>query len=145
MNTTLPDSSRVWIYQSQTEIAKDVQESLQRDMKLFVSNWANHGKGLHGDSFILENYFIILVVDESKINASGCSIDSSTRFLKEMEKKYNLSLMNRLQVLTELNGKKEIVHYSDIQDNPDRLIYNPLISTLGELRNNWKIKVTDFS
>lgn len=143
MNTTLPDSSRVWIYQSQTEIAKDVQESLQRDMNLFVSNWANHGKGLHGDSFILENYFIVLVVDESKINASGCSIDSSTRFIKEMEKKYNLDLLNRLKVLTELNGEKEIINFSDVKENTERMIFNPMIQTLGELKNQWKIKVTE--
>lgn len=143
MKVELPDSARTWIYQSQSEIPKEIQDSLQEDLDGFLMNWANHGKGLHGNAFILEDYFIVLAVDESKINASGCSIDSSTRFIKEMEKKYSLDLLNRLQVLTELNGQKEIIHYSELKNNPDRIVYNPQIKTLGELKNNWKIKVAE--
>ena len=145
INTQLPNTTRVWIYQSQTELSADLQATIQKDLNLFISNWAAHGNELHGDAFIVENYFIVLAVDESKVGASGCSIDSSTRFIKQLEKSYGISLLNRLYVLTELDGKKEIVHFADVKDNANRFIYDPLVTTLGELRENWKVKVTDWN
>ncbi len=144
MNTQLPDHSRVWVYQSQTEIPNEVQTQMASDLNNFISQWAAHGEGLYGDAFILENYFVVLTVDESKVGASGCSIDSSTRFVKELEKKYNLSLLDRLHVLTEHEGKKEIVHFADVKNIPERMIYNPMVKNLGDLRNNWKVQVKDW-
>lgn len=141
----LPDHTRVWLYQSQTELSADLQTTIQKDLNLFISNWAAHGTELHGAAFIVEDYFIVLAVDESVVGASGCSIDSSTRFIKQLEKNYDLKLMDRLHVLTELNGQKEIVHFADVKDNPERYIYNPMIKTLGELKNGWKVKVTEWN
>lgn len=145
MNTHLPDNSRIWIYQSQTLLSAEVQSQLTVEIKRFVGQWAAHGEELHGDAFILENYFIVLAIDESKVGASGCSIDSSTRFIKEIEKKYNLSLLNRINVLTEINGVKEIIHFSDVNKEEDRIIFNPMIRTVGELKNNWKIEAKDWT
>lgn len=145
MNTTLPDHSRVWLYQSQTALNAEQKATIQKDLDLFISNWAAHGKELHGDAFILEDYFIVLAVDESKVGASGCSIDTSTRFIKEMEKKHALNLLDRMHVLTELNNEKQIVHFADAKADGNRYIFNPLIQTLGELRNNWKVKVSEWN
>ncbi len=145
MNTQLPDSTRVWLYQSQTILGTDLQATINKDLKVFISNWAAHGTELHGDAFILEDYFIVLAVDESKVGASGCSIDSSTRFIKELEKRYKLSLLDRLNVLTEKDGTKEIVHFSAVKNDPERYVFDPMIKTLGELRKKWKVKISEWS
>lgn len=140
----LADTSRVWVYQSQTPIAKSAQSEIQVRMTDFVEKWAAHGNQLYGDSTILEDYFLVLAVDEKQAGASGCSIDSSVRFMKQLEQEFGLVLFDRLHVLLENDGTKSIVHFSEIQNHPNSIIYNPLVHTLGDLRTNWKVKVQDF-
>jgi len=139
----LPASSKVWIYQSQTEIALELQSEIQTKLNLFISGWAAHGEELFGDATILENYFIVLAVDESKIKASGCSIDTSVHFMKQLENNFQLDLFDRLNVLIETNGKKRIVHFSDLSKYPNSIVFNPLVQSLGELRTRWKIMISE--
>ncbi|TNE98140.1 MAG: hypothetical protein EP322_05435 [Bacteroidetes bacterium] len=145
MFESFPDSSRVWIYQSQSRITEDIQNQIKKSLKLFLSGWATHGTELFGGAEIVEDYFIILCVDESKVPASGCSIDTSVRFIKELESKYNLNLFNRLNVLIELGNEKQIVHFSELSNYPEAYVYNPMIESLGDLRSNWKLKIKDSS
>src|SRR3546814_18178135 len=44
------------------------------------------------------NRFIVVMVDETNSAASGCSIDSLHRFMKELEKALNIQLFDRLHI-----------------------------------------------
>lgn len=134
----LPDSSRIWIYQNQTPISKEVQDEIQVKLDDFVRQWAAHKVQLFGASAILEDYFIVLAVDENMTMASGCSIDSSVHFIKSLEKEYRLNLFNRLNVLIEENGEKKIVHYSDLSNHSGVTFFDPMITDLGTFRKDWK-------
>lgn len=137
----LPDSSRIWIYQNQSPISEESQRLIQEKLNYFVSEWAAHGAQLYGESVILEDYFIILSVDETKTSASGCSIDSSVHFIKELAKEFNLNLFDRLNVLIEHNNEKKIVHFSEVNNYSNAIFYNPLVKDLGEFRKGWKNKL----
>lgn len=108
-------------------------------MNAFLNEWAAHGDALFAAGSILEDYFIVLVVDELKIKASGCSIDTSVKFVKEMEKEFSLNLFDRMNILCEQNGTKRIVHFSDLSALNNAEVFNPMIQTLKELRENWKV------
>ena len=95
----LPDSSKIWIYQNQGAIPQETQKAIQAKLDVFVRQWAAHKVQLYGASAILEDHFIVLAVDENMTAASGCSIDSSVHFIKELEKEFlctMLSMENRL-------------------------------------------------
>lgn len=139
----LPGTSKVWIYQSQTEISKEVQEVLQSKLNLFVQGWAAHGNELFGAAEIIDDYFIVLAVDESKVMASGCSIDTSVHFIRKLGKDHLLDFFNRLNVLIIEDGQAKIIHFSDISKHNNSIVYNPLVQSLDELRNSWKIKVSE--
>ncbi len=139
----LPSTSKVWIYQSQTKIPQDIQEELKSELNVFVEGWAAHGDELFGAAEILEDYFIVLAVDESKVMASGCSIDTSVRFIRELGRDFKLEFLDRLNVLIVENGNQKIIHFSDIANHPESIVYNPLVKSLGELRNSWKVKISD--
>ncbi|HLU86136.1 MAG TPA: hypothetical protein VKZ44_00165 [Taishania sp.] len=141
----LPDTSRVWIYQNQSVIPQNLRPAIQAKLDEFTMQWAAHKVQLFAQATILEDYFLVLAVDESVTQASGCSIDSSVHFIKELEKEFNLNLFDRLHVLVEENNEKKVVHFSELSGFPNAYLYNPLITTLGDLRNKWKIKVSDFS
>ena len=134
----LPETSKVWIYQSQTEISEAIQAQLLPKLKTFIEGWAAHGNGLFGDATILENYFIVLAVDESKVPASGCSIDTSVHFIRNIGQEFNLDFFNRLNVLIELDGAKKIVNYHELNLYPGAIFYNPMITNLADLKTKWK-------
>lgn len=139
----LPGSSRVWMYQSQTKISPEVQAEIKSKLKVFIQGWAAHGNELFGAAEIIDDYFIVLAVDESKVSASGCSIDSSVHFIRKIGQDYQLDFFNRLNVLIIENETPRIVHYGDISNYSDSIIYNPLIQSLNELRSSWKVKISE--
>lgn len=141
----LPGSSRVWIYQNQEAISPEKQAVIQSKLNDFVSQWAAHGAQLYGASAILEDYFIVLAVDETKTTASGCSIDSSVHFIKELAKEFNLNLFDRLNVLIEENEEKKIVPFSLLKEHQEAVFFNTMIQNLGDFRRNWKVGIKEFS
>ena len=75
----IDDNSRVWIYQSDRIISNQERPVIENHLTNLCVNWNTHGEPVHS-SYILNDWFICLFVDESKNNASGCSIDSSVNF-----------------------------------------------------------------
>ena len=133
--------SKVWIYASNRELTQKDQETITSELEPFISEWAAHGKGLLGKSSILENRFVVLVVDESKAMASGCSIDTSVRFMKDLGAKLNIDFFDRLKLYVEKDRHFDRVSLSELHEYGDWDVYNPMISSLKELRENWKIPV----
>ena len=91
-----PDSARVWIYQSTTPIGEEKVIEIQRHLKTFAKNWVSHNNQLSAFADIFHSQFVVLMVDENQAGASGCSIDKSVHFLKQLEQHYNLNLFDRM-------------------------------------------------
>jgi hypothetical protein len=85
----------------------------------------------------------VLVADESSTKASGCSIDSSVRFIKEIGSKLKIDFFNRLYVLIEKDGEFKRVHFSDLSEYTNWNLFNPMVKTLGEMRTNWIVPVQE--
>ena len=93
MNTikNIPPDSKVWVYQSNRKLTDSEVETISNSGLAFIEQWAAHGASLKASFDVLYNRFIILSVDEKQAMASGCSIDSSIRFIKEIEKLLNIN------------------------------------------------------
>lgn len=139
----LPESSKVWIYQSQTKISLEVHAKMKVQISLFISGWAAHGNELFGAGEIIDDYFVVFAVDESKVMASGCSIDTLVHFVRKLGQDFQLDFFNRLNLLIIENGKQKIVHFNELSNYSNSIVYNPLVQTLGEMNNSWKIKVSE--
>ena len=81
----LNDDSRIWVYQSSREFNTQEINSIKEKLIDFVNEWTRHGDDLKASFEIKYNHFIILAVDESFNQVSGCSIDASTHIFKEFE------------------------------------------------------------
>jgi len=79
----LPSNSRVWVYQSEREFTSKELEFISEKAIDFIEKWTKHGSNLKGSFTIKYNQFLVLAVDEGFNNVSGCSIDSSVRFVHE--------------------------------------------------------------
>jgi hypothetical protein len=132
------DNARVWVYQSDRPLNSTEQSWVQENLTKFVGKWAAHGAKLKAEGQVLSPYHIALAV-EGDIAASGCSIDASVRFVKEVGIELKVDFFNRLKLLVEIDGAHEIVPFSDLGDLTKGLVYNPMIENLQQLRNSWKV------
>src|SRR5450432_1406118 len=95
---TLDDSSRIWIYVSDRKFAASEISELNNLLAIFCREWTSHGSQLAAEGEILHNQIIVLMADETKAGASGCSIDQSVHFIQSLEQKFSVHLFNRMLV-----------------------------------------------
>jgi len=61
--------------------------------------WQSHGSRLSAASKLIANRVLIVAIDESRVSASGCSIDSLTHFLKDEAQTTPIDWFNRTYIL----------------------------------------------
>ncbi|UAM96683.1 ABC transporter ATPase [Polaribacter litorisediminis] len=142
----LPDNSRVWIYQSDREFTPQEVEFISEKAIDFINSWTRHGDDLKGSFTIKYNQFLVLAVDESFNNVSGCSIDSSVRFVQELEKDLQLDLMNKMNITFKDNNNINVLKLSDFQHfakekkiTEETIVFNNMVNTKQEFENNWEV------
>ena len=138
------DTSRVWIYQSDRLFF--VQEALEIEPMLsdFVKGWKSHGTPVKGYANLFYGRFIILMADENATGVSGCSTDSSARFIKEIEKKFSVNMFDRQIMTFFIKDKIEQLPLSRIayaiENNfisPQTPIFDNTVLTKKALEENW--------
>ncbi|MCC7454084.1 MAG: hypothetical protein IT222_07960 [Crocinitomix sp.] len=145
----LPPYSRVWIFQTDRFLTDSECREIQLRLNEFIPNWASHGNGLNGGFKLEKNLFVIVGVDESQSMASGCSIDSLTRVIKELGMSLNVDFFNRLAIAYEnQQGKLEIVSMTAFkalinsnQVNYDTIVFNNLVASKEEFDQKWRTNV----
>jgi hypothetical protein len=143
---TLQESSRVWIYQANREFKQSEFDNISIILHKFVSNWKRHGENLRASFKLKYNKFIILAVDESYNDVSGCSIDSSVQIIREIQNEFNIDLLNKMIVsfkdgeninTVSLKEFKEFARMHKIDNNT--VVFNNLINSKAEFENDWEI------
>jgi hypothetical protein len=147
------DNSKVWVYQSDRKLNSKEVTHLKEQVQNFVQNWISHNNQLKAFGDIYLDQIIILMVDESNASASGCSIDTSVAFIKQMGHKYDIDFFNRWNFLI-LNSQQnvQLISKDELQDlfqkgriDLDTLFVDSLVKTLAEfkigfikpLRDSW--------
>jgi hypothetical protein len=140
----LPDHARVWIYQSNRPFSDKETVVLQSQINGFVQQWAAHSKELMALGQVLHNRFIVLAVDEELNKASGCSIDASVYFVKDIENQYVVQLFDRMNFAYLKEDAVETAASTDFKRlfteggiSSDTLVFDNLVKTVGDMRAAW--------
>ena len=146
MRTDLSKDSRVWLYQSDREFRESDIEVIREELSAFCAAWTAHDVALKSDFDILFNRYILLVVDETATNASGCSIDKSVKKMKELSETLKINFFDRLTMVYMEQGQMFDIQMSAVKAavaegkiKTDTLCFNPLIKTLGELAEGFLV------
>jgi hypothetical protein len=134
-------NSSVWIYTANKVLDSNQISLINKRLNEFIPKWAAHGSKLYGAHQVVENRFVILCVDGEQMAASGCSIDSSVKVIKEIGQEIGIDFFNRMNMIVNDNGTLKTAHISELNNFLDCKVYNPMISTLNELNDNWLIPV----
>jgi hypothetical protein len=112
--------------------------------------WNAHGTPVRGWAQLVLSRFIILIADETEVKVSGCSIDSSVRIIKSIERQYEVKLFDRLSITFLHNNKAEVLPIHQVQPaidkgfiNGDTLVFNNVVTTKKELIAHWLVPLKD--
>ncbi|CAN5190174.1 hypothetical protein BH09BAC3_BH09BAC3_01900 [soil metagenome] len=143
---TLPDHSRIWIYQSNRAFTSSEKVELESGLKALCDQWSAHGTPLHTSFILAFDQFVIMAVDEHQQGASGCSIDGSVRFLKDLQLKEGLDFFDRSRVAFIINGKIELYPVTQLKTLFENqtltgasITLNNLVGTKAEWRSSWQM------
>ena len=147
---SLRDTARVWIYQANRSFSEEELGEITTALDRFISEWTAHGSDLKAGYEIKYKRFIIIALDQNFASASGCSIDASVHFIQELEKKYDVDLLDKMNV-----SYKQGMHiaYKPLGDfkkmakdkavSKNTIVFNNLVTNKHEYINHWEVPASD--
>ncbi len=147
---SLPEESRIWIYQSNRKFSDEEMTEIQTALQAFLENWSAHGTSLESSYQLKYNRFIIIAVNQEVQSATGCSIDASVEFIQTLEKKYNVDLLDKMNVTFKLGehiAHKPLIDFKkmvkDKAVTENTIVFNNLINTIEEFKESWEVPAAD--
>lgn len=147
---TLPEESRVWIYQANRSFTDDELASIRSQLDIFIENWTAHGSDLQSGYEIKYKRFIIIALNQDLNKVTGCSIDASVHFMQQLEKDYNVDLMDKMNVSYK---QGEFIAYKTLLDfkkmakdkavSKNTIVFNNLVNNIAEYKENWEVPASE--
>ena len=145
----LPDSARIWVYQASRALHSQEIDLISRTLTQSCQAWEAHGAPLQASFEIRYNQVVIIAVNEAMNAASGCSIDTSTRWFKSMGESLQVDFFSR-DVAVIRNDQVQLLALGQIKSavqagelHPSDEIITPLLQTVGQYRSTWSSKAAD--
>ncbi|MGY0392383.1 ABC transporter ATPase [Bizionia sp. KMM 8389] len=148
--SSLPEESRVWIYQANRTFTDTEIEEIQNKLNNFIENWTAHGADLQGGFTIKYKRFIVLALNQNLNKATGCSIDASVHFIQELEKDYQVDLMDKMNVSYK---QGDFIAYKTLSDfrkmakdraiSKNTIVFNNLVNNIAEFNEHWEVPASE--
>ena len=143
-------NSRVWIYQSSRLFSLSEALEIEELLNKFSAEWRSHGDKVKAYGNLFFGQFVVLIADETNVGVSGCSTDSSVRFIKDLEQRFKVDFFNRTNLAFVIKDKIQLLPMNQLQyaiENgfitSNTLYFNNLVQNKKELEQNWIIPVKD--
>jgi hypothetical protein len=146
----LTEESKIWIYQSNRKFSDEEIAEIDTELKAFIEKWAAHGTSLEASYELRYNRFIVLAVNQENQIATGCSIDASVQFIQNLEKKFDVDLLDKMNVTFKLGehvAHKTLIEFKKMAKekavSENTIVFNNLINTVGEYQDFWEVPAMD--
>ncbi|WP_404812692.1 ABC transporter ATPase [Capnocytophaga canimorsus] len=146
----LPETARVWIYQSNRSFTSEEIIEIENQLKTFLAHWSAHGSGLESSFELRYNRFIVIAVNQEVHQASGCAIDEQVRFIQQLEKQYQVDLLDKMNVSYK---QGEYIAYKNLSDfkkmakeravSANTIVFNNLVTNKYEYEHFWEVPMSE--
>ena len=147
---SLPPETRVWIYQANLPFAEAEIPAIRAQVKSFAQQWVSHNRALRSYGDVWHDRFVVLMVDESRAGASGCSIDASVHFMQDLAEATGVDLFDRMTFTYRANRtiqsapRDEFARlYETGQINDDTIVFDNLVQTKAAFETQWEKRLGD--
>ena len=146
----LPSTARIWIYQASRLLSDREAAQVNKAVEVFATEWSAHNKSLQASGILKHRLFLILGVNESQNKASGCSVDSSVRFVKELETLSGISFLDKMNVAirqgadVNVYGADELIDlYKQGHVSDSTLTFDNTLNVKEQLQSKWEIPFSE--
>jgi len=147
---SFPDDSKVWIYQSSRKLSIAEALELEHDIQVFAADWNTHGKANNAFINLFFGQFLVIMADETQAPVSGCSTDSSIRFVKQLEKKFGVQFFDRQLLAFIIKDQVQLLPLNQLDYavgqgfiTKDTLYFNNLVANKKDWTEKWLIPIKD--
>ncbi|MEK6155411.1 ABC transporter ATPase [Flavobacteriaceae bacterium 3-367] len=147
---SLPNTSRVWIYQASRSFSEEELQELKQELDQFIEAWTAHGSELKAGYDLKYKRFITIGLDQEHAGASGCSIDASVHFIQALEKKYKMNLLDKMNVSYK---QGDYIAYKPLADfkkmarqkavSKNTIVFNNLVANKEEYLSHWEVPASE--
>lgn len=141
MDTTLPDSARLWTFTASRALAPEEHERLMAKLEAFLAGWDSHGRPVAGAAELREGRLLV-VAGHLEAGISGCGIDSLVRAAEEAAEALGFTWLDGLHVAFRAPGGevealprpafRALVRAGEV--TAETPVFMTTLETLGELR-----------
>lgn len=142
----LPESAKVWVYQSNETFTDEQLNTLQQFADTFLSQWESHNIPVQGSIDVINNRFVRIAAFSNEDSMCGRAQDAQVRLVKELEEVLKVELTNRMLMVFDTNEGDKVVHLQELpeligssQIDASTVFYNNLVSSKGEYLSGWKV------
>lgn len=89
----LPDNARVWVFGSDRPLKGAIADSMLAEVDSYLDQWKAHGFPLRAAREWRDDRFLVIGIDPTVEQASGCSIDGLFRTLQQLQKTIGVQLV----------------------------------------------------
>jgi hypothetical protein len=139
--------SRVWVYVSNRKLNEAEAAFVQDKLNGFARQWTAHDAQLQAAAEVFDRQALVLMVDETRAGASGCSIDKSVHFLESLGNEVGADFFDRMRF--GWVDDAGILHWEDrsgFEDrvktgkiSPETLVVNTLAKSKKDLEHMWLV------
>ncbi|UOY06076.1 ABC transporter ATPase [Muricauda sp. SCSIO 64092] len=147
---SLPNTARIWIYQCNRTFTDSELTEVESLLGGFLTQWTAHGADLKAGYELPYGRFIVIGLDQSMNSASGCSIDASVHFIQDLEQKFQVQLLDKMNVSYK---QGEYIAYKPLKDfkkmakeravSKNTIVFNNLVASKQEFLENWEVPASD--
>jgi hypothetical protein len=89
----LPDNARIWVFGADKPLNGAVADTLLAEVDSYLDQWKAHGFPLRAAREWRDDRFLIVGIDPTVEQASGCSIDGLFRSLQQLQTRIGAQLL----------------------------------------------------
>jgi hypothetical protein len=144
----LSDAARIWVYQASRSLEHEEKATILQKVQGFLEQWTSHGHPLQCSTDILYNQLLVLAVEESFQGATGCAVDASVQFIRELEQAFQVDLLNRTQIAFRSGEANFTIPLEQLKEKiqqgviaADMLVFDNTVTKKEELAERWLVRV----
>lgn len=146
---TMPAYSRIWIYQADRTLSAEEVKIIINATTGFLNSWQSHGKDISCSSTMLYDRVLIVAADEVECGSTECcAIDASVNHIKNLEKEFSISFLDKTQLLFMQSGELFSIPLREIpfaieskKVTADTLFFDNTINKKFDLDTVWPSKI----
>lgn len=141
----LPNTSKVWVYQSKQTLTTKLKEDIIAIGTDFLNSWESHGSSIPSSIDIFHDHFVLITADDCGDGLCGRAKDAQVRLMQQLESQLGVVLTDRMLTAYKEGNNIVSLNFNDFKAlaknkiiTKETIVFNHLIETKEDFITNWE-------